>query len=124
MTPALRETNLTRVPLDECKKGIEEEYGKPPFLKHQLCTRIVNGISGGMGDSGSLLFQLREKDNVHSGYVQVGVHVGRAGFHHGIHTLVSSYVGWIHRRISGCGNHVFSHRLTNRTPGRPTFMPG
>ena len=63
-TPSLRETNLTHASLDECKKGIEEEHLRPVVLKHQLCTRIVSGMRASFGDSGSPVFQLREKGNV------------------------------------------------------------
>ena len=104
---ALIEGSLRLVPLDDCTKAIYDEDHFNSTLKNQLCT-VDGPDSPGPGDSGSPLFQLKEKDNIHSGYVLLGIVNFGAGKHHEVYTKVADYVGWIHRRTSGCGNHPFS----------------
>ena len=119
-TSKLKEGELRLVPIEKCHR---------PTAKYQLCTRAVNDTNVGSGDSGGPLFQLREKGNPHSGYVQLGLLNYRQGDGEG--TMydvywadVAAYAGWIHRRISGCGNHPYSHIPTNSTYLFPTFQPG
>ena len=120
--PSLREGKVHLVPLDECKKAQEEEEQKPVVLKNQLCTSIKNGgAAPGGGDSGSPMFQLRVKYKVESGYFLLGLVSRPAGRHHEVYTKVADFAGWIHRRISGCGNHPTSKRhFSNATLGTRT----
>ena len=121
-TSALIEGSLRLVPLADCQKAALEEDKWNTTLQHQICT-VDGPDSPGPGDSGSPLFQLREKDNIHSGYVVLGVVSFGAGKHHEVYTKVSDFVGWIHRRTSGCGNHPWSPYFSNNTIGTP-FPPG
>ena len=123
-TPALREAKTLLVPLDECKKAREEYYNVTVVLRYQICTRHVDGMRANNADSGGPIFQLKEKDNIHKGYVQLGIVSTRAGANHVLYTEVSHFVGWIHRRVSGCGNHPFNNRyFSNDTGEIPTFRP-
>ena len=113
ITTKLREAPLHLVPFEECRAN-----NKSTHSKYQLCTRGVNGTQAVPGDSGGPIVQLREKGNPHSGYVQVGIANWREnnqGDYYVYWADVAAYAGWIHRRISGCGNHRFSHILTNVT---------
>ena len=118
----LREAKTLLVPLVECKKAREEQVGgRPVFPVHQICTRHIEGMHAGLGDSGGPIFQLAEKGKISSGYVQLGLVSSRAGNTHIFYTKISSFVGWIHRRISGCGNHPFNIRyFSNGSVGIPT----
>ena len=119
--PSLTEGKVLLVPLDVCRKILEEEEDKPVVLKNQLCTSDKDGAAPGPGDSGSPLFQLREKDKIESGYFLLGLVTGPAGHDHELYTKVADYAGWIHRRISGCGNHPTSKRhFSNATLGTRT----
>ena len=115
-TSKLMEGPLRLVPFEECRVPNKT-------IKYQLCTRNVNDTNAGHGDSGGPLFQLREKGNPHSGYVQLGITnwkgEGEVPNHYVYWADAAAYAGWIHRRISGCGNHPFSKLLTNNTI--PTF---
>ena len=123
--PSLREGQVRLVPLDECKKAKEAERNLTLVFKNQLCTSNKDGASPGGGDSGSPMFQLREKGKIESGYFLLGLVTGPAGDHHELYTKVADYVGWIHRRISGCGNHPSSkYYFINATIGtRPPWIP-
>ena len=119
LTPALREGNVTIVPLSECRRQGENSS----VVRHQLCIRDTNGTHADSGDSGGPIVQLREKGNYHSGYVQVGICNAEApGIDLIIYADVAAYVGWISRRVSDCGNHPFNEMyFSNRTPGMPTY---
>ena len=122
--PSLREGKVVLVPLDECKKALEKGRQKPVVLRNQLCTSDKDGAAPGHGDSGSPLFQPREKDKIESGYFLRGLVTGPAGNDHELYTKVADYAGWIHRRISGCGNHptskyYFSNTLETRYKALP-----
>ena len=117
LRPSLTEGKVLLFPLDVCQKIIEQEQGKPVALKNQLCSSDKDGAAPGPGDSGSPLFQLREKDKVESGYFLLGLVTGPGGNDHELYTKVADSAGWIHRRISGCGNHPTSkHHFSNATP--------
>ena len=68
-----------------------------------LCTRkdVIGGVCH--GDSGSPLYVWTKNVS----WTQWGtVSGGTSCFDgHGLFTKISYYVGWIHRRISGCGNY-------------------
>ena len=121
LRPSLREGRVLLVPLDECKKAQEEEEHAPVVLKNQLCTYAKEGAAAPRGgDSGSPMFQLREKDKIGSGYFLLGLVSRPAGKHHEVYIKVADFAGWIHRRISGCGNHPLSkYFFSNAT----TFVP-
>ena len=82
-------------------------------LRHQLCT-VDAPDSPGPGDSGSPLFQLKEKGNIHSGYVLLGIVSFGPTNELEVYTKVSDFTGWIHRRTSGCGNHPWSQYLNDK----------
>ena len=124
VAPALREARTLLVPVDECKKAREQQLNVTIIPLHQICTRNVDGMRADHGDSGGPIFQLLEKNNGHSGYVQMGVVSSAAGNTHVLYTDVSHFVGWLHRRVSGCGNHPFNNLyFSNGTIGIPTFVP-
>ena len=120
------EGNVTIVAFSEC-------FGDVSKTKHAICTRHENGTHAAHGDSGGPIFQLKEKGNIHSGYVQLGVANGYTGPMEKFvfYADVAPYVGWIHRRISGCGNHPFNkyvqtnntHRPSPTFPTKPTRTP-
>ena len=72
-----------------------------PADEKLLCTR-QDGGGVCFGDSGSPLYVWT--NNVT--WTQVGIASAATGCNHGVGIFVkiSHYVGWIHRRISGCGN--------------------
>ena len=115
LTPALREGNVTIVPFSQCIKRQNSSL----VYKHQICTRYVNGTHADEGDSGGPIFQLREKGNIYSGYVQVGVANRLENNEFVAYADVAAYAGWIHRRISDCGNHRFQNKFHSNLTVRP-----
>ena len=108
------------VPLSECI--YHENLTIAPI--HQICTKTVNGTHAASGDSGGPIFQLREKGNIYSGYVQLGIASRLLAYDKYVsYQDVADYVGWIHRRISGCGNHPFSTHPSNGSVTDPPY-PG
>ena len=81
----------------------------------------MKGISGPCGgDAGAPVFLINEKDGSRS---QVGHAVGLSGASYGRcdnrsfnYVDLAPFAGWIHRRISGCGNYpineVFKSKVT------------
>ena len=120
-TPALREGKLNIIDRDACKVNGRKD------LRHLICLRYANGSHPDSGDSGGPIVQLKEKGNINSGYVQVGIGNYLTSYDLVVYADVAVYAGWIHRRISDCGNHPFNTRShSNDTPGRPptrTFPP-
>ena len=115
LTPALREGKLTIIPHDECNVQGSRD------LRYLICLRYVNGSQPDNGDSGGPIVQLREKGNINSGYVQVGIGNYLTGYDLVLYADVAVYAGWIHRRISDCGNHPYNTMYhSNETPGPPT----
>ena len=121
LSDVLREAKVTLATIDDCYKALQENFGKVPPLQHQLCAHNPNDMGVAPGDSGGPMFQLREKGNVASGYVQIGVVSGDATNHLAKYTKVADYAGWINRRVSNCGNYPISPFKTNETRPPPTF---
>ena len=109
---------------EDCRKHPEYKF---KWSRKNLCS-FNNETSGPCnGDVGAPLFVWRDRgsDGKPKTLVQAGVAVGtvasggpacrEAAF---IYTDVSLYVGWIHRRISGCGNFPYN---TDLYPGQTTF---
>ena len=100
----------------KCNQRLKE-VGRPyiNLTDSYLCTNETNGKGACYGDYGCPLFSIKNEYNM----VQIGIWSFRPAyqFHCGEHNQVavyirvSKYVGWIHRRISGCGNHPF-HNAT------------
>ena len=110
----MREVHIPIVNNEECNKWLKDmKYGQ--YVNElQMCTRQVQGMIWCWGDYGSPLFLIKNESYT----VQVGITSIRpfatAAFSCGqnwqegfmtVNTRVSKYLGWIHRRISGCGNH-------------------
>ena len=80
-----------------------------------ICTNETNGKGSCIGDMGCPLFLLKNESYM----IQVGItsflpaYQFKCGTHNMVYVYmnVSNYVGWIHRRISGCGNHPFSQAM-------------
>ena len=110
---------------EDCKK--DPEY-RPKWPRTYLCS-FRNETHGPCdGDAGSPLFvwQDADADGKRKILVQVGHAVETSGSNRPnrctasafIYTGLSQYVGWIHRRVSGCGNYPYN---TQRYPGQTTY---
>ena len=110
---------------EDCRKFPQYSFA---WSRKNLCS-FNNETSGPCdGDMGAPLFIWRDNgaDGKQMTLVQVGVAVGTVGagvrqnctesaF---IYTDLAYYAGWIHRRVSGCGNFPYN---TKRYPGQTTF---
>ena len=112
----LTEVSNPIVTNEECdawlKKFVDPDVG---ITKLITCTRYPKRKGWCWGDYGAPLFLIKNESYM----VQVGIASARPKFKTycapegdmALHTRVSEYLGWIHRRISGCGNHPF-HPIT------------
>ena len=109
----LMEVDNPIITLEECNKFIHET-GKTRVTVTDLamCIRDEPGKGVCWFDWGAALLLIMNESYM----VQVGIfsvrpiYQERCGSAHGnvaVFTRVSRYLGWIHRRISGCGNHHF-----------------
>ena len=121
----LRELDCEINTLEKCHQRLKE-HGRPniKLTDLYLCTNETGEKRAGacLGDWGSPLFLIKNESYM----VQVGIFVARPAyqFHCGdrddqvvVYMNVSRYVGWIHRRISGCGNHRFLPTVPPTTSG-------
>ena len=98
---------------EKCNARLKE-VGRPYIKLTDLfmCTNETNGKGACPGDMGVPLFLIKNESYM----VQVGIYNTHpayqfpCGEHNqvGVYMRISKYVGWIHRRISGCGNHPFN----------------
>ena len=124
----LRKTKLKTLSREKC---IEEDYGLKVH-KYTFCTGRGNGPC--WEDTGA---PLMVKDEKSGRYVQIGLVSAREtpsptdmiNCNESVvyYTAVSYYVGWIHRRISGCGNFpvhpLFRPEIPFTLPTRSTKPP-
>ena len=112
----LTEVHNPIITTDECNKIIHDEGFKHITLTDLVvCTRSENNMDICRGDWGAPLFLIKNESYM----VQVGilsfrpVYYRKCGYVGNVaaFTRVSKYLGWIHRRMSGCGNHRF-HNVT------------
>ena len=114
----LTEVSTPIVTNEECTAWIRQlfpSYKNLTLTKLITCTRYAEQTGLCCGDWGAPLFIVKNESYV----VQVGIASVRpyyssyCGFEGDmtLYTRVSEYLGWIHRRISGCGNHPF-HPIT------------
>ena len=102
--------NVTLLTYEQCLKQYCPSCTRPSFTKYTLCSTNTVGVSGPCGgDAGAPVFLINEKDGTHS---QVGHAVGTSGASYGrcdnrsfLYVDLAPFAGWIHRRISGCGNN-------------------
>ena len=102
--------------IQKCNQRLKE-VGRPNVQLTDLymCTNETNGRGACIGDQGCPLFLIKNESYM----VQVGIMSFRPAYQFlcgtenqvSVYTRVSKYVGWIHRRISGCGNHPFHHAI-------------
>ena len=100
---------------EECDKYVKTLRPYYEITKLITCTRYVDRMGWCVGDNGAPLFMIKNESYM----VQVGIASVRVKYdtscapdgHMALYTRVSEYLGWIHRRISGCGNHPF-HPIT------------
>ena len=110
-TGRLYEVQNPIVTNEECNKWLE--YVKIGLRVTNLltCTRQIDKMGWCWRDWGSPLFLIKNESYM----VQVGIASIRPFYgrpcgqdgHMTVYTRVSKYLGWIHRRITGCGNHRF-----------------
>ena len=110
------EVNNPIITLEECNKRIHD-YGIPYITISDLamCTRQEGNKGVCWSDWGAPLLLIKNESYV----VQVGlfsvrpVYQAKCGTEGNVavFTRISRYLGWIHRRTSGCGNHPF-HNAT------------
>ena len=110
----MREIHVPIVTNEECNKWLKDLKFGEYVNDLQMCTRQVDGMSWCWHDWGGPLFLIKNASYM----VQVGITslrpfragvafaCGQDGFMT-VNTRVSKYLGWIHRRISGCGNYPF-----------------
>ena len=104
-----REIDTELSTIEKCNQRFAEIGLSHRVTNLYLCTLEKKGKGICWGDRGAPLFLI--KDGSHM--VQVGIAGTRPNFREPCgsenqvttFTRVSKYVGWIHRRISGCGNH-------------------
>ena len=102
--------------LQKCNERLKE-VGRPYINLTDLymCTNETNGKGNCNGDMGCPLFLIKNESYT----VQVGItsflpaYQFPCGAHNQVYVYmnVAKYVGWIHRRITGCGNHPFHHAM-------------
>ena len=110
-TDRLYEAQNPIVTNQECNKWLEDTKFGLRVTNLLTCTRQVDKMGWCWYDYGSPLFLIKNESYM----VQVGIASIRplygapCGYdgHMTVYTRVSRYLGWIHRRISGCGNHPF-----------------
>ena len=112
----LMEVHNPIITIDECNKRIHDGGFKDIWLTDlAICTRDDENMGVCWYDWGAPLFLIKNESYM----VQIGIFnvrplyflkCGREG-NVATYTRVSKYLGWIHRRISGCGNHHF-HNVT------------
>ena len=112
----LTEIDIPIIALDECNERLKTQgNAKLQVTDLTLCT-LEGGIKGVCFlDWGAPLFLIKNESYM----VQVGIfsfvpkQPSKCGTENrvDIFTRVSRYLGWIHRRISSCGNHRF-HNIT------------
>ena len=109
----MKEVELPVVTNEECNKWLEDSrYPGGRVNDLQICTRNPKGKGWCLFDGGAPLFLIKNESYM----IQIGLAsvraftarppCGQEGFM-SVYTRISKYLGWIHRRISGCGNHPF-----------------
>ena len=109
----LREVDTEINTLEKCNQRLIE-HGRPniKLTDLYLCTNETGRKGVCIGDEGSPLFLIKNESYM----VQVGIFISRPAYQFfcsdkpyqvAVYMNVAKYVGWIHRRISGCGNHPF-----------------
>ena len=100
----LQKKEVQMIPNSECLHNKTD----PPTRANErvICTR-QDGGGVCFGDSGSPLYVWTKNVT----WTQVGIVSGGTSCNNGLGLFVkiSHFVGWIHRRISGCGNFPTSH---------------
>ena len=109
--------NITLLTYEEClKQDCVSSCETPSINRYNLCSSNRMGISGPCGgDAGAPVFLIDEKDGTRS---QVGHATGFSGATHGrcdnrsfYYMDLAPFAGWIHRRISECGNYPVNKRF-------------
>ena len=111
----LKEVYNPLVTNEECDKWLKTIRPWYEITKLAFCSRYVDGMGWCQGDYGVPLFLIKNESYM----VQIGIASVRPFYsascardgHMAMYTRVLEYLGWIHRRISNCGNHPF-HPVT------------
>ena len=123
-----RKGEVQTLPFKECQKslcgGIECDFDIP---KSVLCSSNEDGLVGPCNaDPGAPVFFIKE-DGAH---ILVGHTVGTVGGGPGrcnnntyLYTDLAPFVGWIHRRISDCGNYPKNRQLNYDKPSTIAPFP-
>ena len=108
----LTEIHSPIVTNEECNQWLKK-FGRPNYQVSKLitCTRQERNSGWCWNDQGAPLFLIKNESYM----VQVGIASVRPAYsapcgvdgYMTLYTRVSEYLGWIHRRISSCGNHPF-----------------
>ena len=110
----LKEIYNPLVTNEVCQKWLKTLRPHYEITKLVFCARYIDRMGWCVGDYGAPLFFIKNESYM----VQIGIASVRPKYdacardgHMALYTRVSEYLGWIHRRISNCGNHPF-HPVT------------
>ena len=117
-----RKGEIETVSFEECKEFLCEGRECPNFdvSRFVFCSSNAEGLVGPCNiDPGAPVFLIRH-DGAH---ILTGIGAGTSGGQHGIcnngtflYMDLAPFVGWIHRRISHCGNYPINRRLNFDKP--------
>ena len=110
-TGRLYEVQNRIVTNQDCNKWLKDTNFGLGVHDLLMCTQQADNMGWCWRDGGTPVFLIKNESYM----VQMGIASIRplygapCGYnnHMSVYTRVSKYVGWIHRRISSCGNHPF-----------------
>ena len=118
----MKEIDIEINTLEKCNQRLEEQGRDIKLTDLYLCTNETDGKGACLGDFGSPLFLIKNESYM----VQVGMFTLKPTYQFRcdlqdqvvVYAKLSKYVGWIHRRVSGCGNHPFHPTIRYSIPER------